>query len=609
MKHNLQALFRMIKQLNYILDKQQKKSSIVIFLCMIFGSGLELLGVSAIYPFLQMMLTPDELKKKWYVNWIYYFDSSASETSVLLFLGIAIIFIYLLKNTFMIVNTYVQTSFAAKFQRNLSAKMLSAYLKHPYQFFLNTNSSEILRGIGGDVAGVYQILLNFFTLIAETLTVIILGIFLVTTDVVMTIGAMTLAFLCLMAIIFGFKNKMKKAGRKAREATKLKGKYGYQAVTGVKEIMVLDRKANFIEQYNEAALLEQKAAITNGVILACPDRILEGVCIGGIIGIVCIRIAGGVDLDTFIPVLGTFAMAAFKILPSISKISTRINAIVYYQMSLQEAYKNLKEANEYESEIQKYAYNQINSDTESMGTLRFTNELTINNVTWKYLNAKESVLKNTLLTIKKGESVAFIGSSGAGKTTLADIIMGLLKPQSGTVLMDGIDIFTIPHQWAKIIGYVPQSVFLIDDTVRSNVAFGLKRDEVQDEKVWYALQQAQLREFVENLPYGLDTIVGERGVKFSGGQRQRIAIARALYENPDILVLDEATSALDNETETAVMESIDALQGSKTLIIVAHRLTTIRNCDRIYEIANGVAIERSKEEVLAGVLIEEKGKT
>lgn len=601
MKHNFSALYRIMKQITYVLDSKQRKASIGIFLCMILSSGFELLGVSAIYPFLQMMLTPNEIKDKWYVSWLYFVIPEVSEKTMLLILGIVIIIIYLLKNAFMIVSTYAQTSFAAKFQRELSVKMLSAYMKQPYQFFINTHSSEILRGIGGDVAGVYQILLNFFTLIAETLTVIILGIFLITTDAVMSIGAMALAFFCLMAIIFGFKNRMKKAGRNAREAARLKNKYGYQAVTGIKEIMVLDRKRNFIDQYSEAALLEQKAFVTNGVLTACPDRILEGTCIGGIIAIVCIRIAVGVDLDTFIPVLGTFAMAAFKILPSISKISTRINTIVYHQLSLQEAYKNLKEANEYEMMMQKYVWNESNSDVEGKESIQFVNELKINEIVWKYLNAKENVLKNTELIIKKGECVAFIGSSGAGKTTLADIIMGLLKPQEGTVEMDGIDIFSIPHQWARIIGYVPQSVFLIDDTVRRNVAFGLKENEIQDEKVWEALEQAQLKEFVENLPYGLDTIVGERGVKFSGGQRQRIAIARALYEDPDILVLDEATSALDNETETAVMESIDALQGNKTLIIVAHRLTTIRNCDRIYEIADGVAVEREKEEVLAGI--------
>ena len=601
MKQNIQALGRIIGQLNYLMDKKQKKESILVFVCMVLNSGFELLGVSAIYPFLQMMLSPIEIRGKWYISWLYYFNSNFSEKTILLLLGIAIIVVYLFKNTFMIVGAYVRVSFATKFQRDLSVKMLSSYLNHPYQFFLNTNSSEMMRGIGGDVGGVYQILLNVFTLVAESMTITVLAVFLLMTDVFMTVGAMTLAFLCLVATILGFKNAMKKAGERARVAAGLRYKYGQQAVSGIKEIMVLDRKENFKELYSEAALLEQKCLVTNGVIDACPDRILEGVCIGGIIGIVCIRIASGIEVGSFIPVLGTFAMAAFKILPSISKISTRINAIIYYQASLQGAYDNLKEANEYEKLRREYVLDAKKTDDDTLKNIRFNSELKIESITWKYLNAKENVLQNVGLTIKKGQSVALIGSSGAGKTTLADIIMGLLRPQSGTIYMDGTDIFTIPHQWARIIGYVPQAVFLIDDTVRRNVAFGLKKDEISDEKVWEALKQAQLKEFVQSLPHGLDTIVGERGVKFSGGQRQRIAIARALYENPDILVLDEATSALDSETETAVMESIDALQGSKTLIIVAHRLTTIRNCDVIYEIKDGVAVQRQKEEVLKGV--------
>ncbi len=600
MKQNINALGRIILQLRYVMDRDHKKESIFVFLCMVLGSILELLGVSAIYPFLQIMLLPDAIKEKWYVAWLYNLNPNISEKTVLLALGIVIMLIYIIKNVFMIISAYVRTRFASKFQRELSTKMLNAYLKHPYQFFLNINSSEIIRGIDTDIRGVYQILLNFFTLIAESLTIVVLGLFLLITDAMMTIGAMSLAFLCMLAMILGFKDKMKRAGNNARAASKLKSQYGYQTVMGIKEIMVLDRKQNFIDQYNEAARLEEKALVTNGVIEACPDRILEGVCIGGIIGIVCLRIASGIELDTFIPVLGTFAMAAFKILPSISKISSRINAIVYYQLSLNGTYNDLKDANAYEMEIEERTLKADNSGS-SEKSVQFARELTIEHVTWKYMSAKENVLEDAKLTIKKGQSVALIGSSGAGKTTLADIIMGLLKPQTGTVYMDGIDIFTIPRQWARIIGYVPQAVFLIDDTVRSNVAFGLKKNEINDGKVWEALRQAQLKEFVEELPFGLDTIVGERGVKFSGGQRQRIAIARALYENPDILVLDEATSALDSETETAVMESIDALQGSKTLIIVAHRLTTIRNCDVIYEIKDGVAVRREKEEVLAGV--------
>ena len=199
------------------------------------------------------------------------------------------------------------------------------------------------------------------------------------------------------------------------------------------------------------------------------------------------------------------------------------------------------------------------------------------------------------LTIYKGESIGLIGSSGAGKTTISDIILGLLKPQRGSVTINDYDVFSIPNVWSKLIGYVPQSIYLLDHTIRANVAFGI--EDISDEKVWCALQKASLDRFVESLPNKLDTIVGERGVKFSGGQRQRVAIARALYYEPEILILDEATAALDNETETAVLESIESLQGSVTIIIVAHRLTTIRNCDKIFEITNGVAIERTKDEV------------
>ena len=398
---------------------------------------------------------------------------------------------------------------------------------------------------------------------------------------------------------------MKRTGQKSRVAQAEQSKWLGQTIYGVKEITVLDRKEIFIRQYNNAAKEVQKTTIINNVVGASPDRILEGVCISGFMLIVVFRVCFDDNIAGFIPILGAFAMGAFKILPSISKVSSRINSIIFNQIGLESCYKNLKEAREIDAENIKRQNNIIKSikkDTSDSinreKQIVFNNCLDIINISWKYKNSKENVLNDLSLRISKGDSVALIGASGAGKTTLADIILGLLEPQQGVVEMDGIDIFAIPHQWARIIGYVPQTVYLIDDTVRANVAFGLPQDCVDDEKIWRALEQAQLKGFVEELPKGLDTFVGERGVKFSGGQRQRIAIARALYENPDILVLDEATSALDTETETAVMESIDALQGSKTLIIVAHRLSTIRNCDKIYEIIDGRAILRNKEDVI-----------
>lgn len=271
--------------------------------------------------------------------------------------------------------------------------------------------------------------------------------------------------------------------------------------------------------------------------------------------------------------------------------------LVYYVPMLDNVYQVITEANKYEKEQKKYQ--RIYGIKESQRECEFTDKVSIQNVSWKYNENKENILTELNLEIQKGESIALIGASGAGKTTLADIVLGLLPPQSGRVCVDGRDIYSMPEQWAQIIGYVPQNVFLMDDTVRNNVAFGLK--DIDDDLIWIALEEAQIKDFVEKLPKGLDTFVGERGVKFSGGQRQRIAIARALYNSPQILVLDEATSALDNDTENAVMEAVDALQGKMTLIIVAHRLTTIRNCDKIYEVKNGVAVLREKNEVLGEI--------
>lgn len=592
--NNLKALTGIINKLFYILDGNQKKQSVMVFFSMILISVLELLSVSVIYPFLEIVLEPENIKEVWYLNWIYDIWTNITSQQVLIFVGCCIILVFLAKNGFAIIAAYIQSRFAAGLQKDLSVAMLETYLKRPYQFFLNTNSSILIRGINSDVNAVYNVLLNVFQMVGELLTILMVGLFLIKTDCFMAIGSMIFALLAFFSIVMGFKNKMKAAGELSRLAEAEKYKYSQQAIMGIKEISVMDRRENFIAQFKGAAEKTEKAMLVNNVISACPDRILEGVCISGIILIVCIRIRMGVGMETFVPILGVYAMGAFRILPSIAKVSAKINSIIYFMPGLQSSYDNIKFNREAKTDKSDYSITAENIETSN---ICFRHSLEITNMQWKYSNMSVNVLDDLNMTINKGESVAFIGESGAGKTTLADIILGLLPPQSGTVEMDGIDIFSIPHDWAKIIGYVPQSVFLVDDTVRNNVAFGVREEDISDEKVWDALEQAQLKPFIQSLPNGLDTIVGERGVKFSGGQRQRVAIARALYENPDILVLDEATAALDNETESAVMEAIDALQGSKTLVIVAHRLSTIRNCDKIYEIKDGIARLCSKDEI------------
>lgn len=598
MYQNFKTLLLMIKQLTAILNKEQKRNCCLVFLFILVSSVFEMLGVGSLLPFLESMLNPDTIMQKWYGRILTSIFGVNDSTTLLILLGTGVVLLYLVKNAVVLLSVFVQNKLNARINRELATSMLNSYMKRPYMFFLEHNSADIMRGVSSDVNGVFGIISNMFKMLAEMLKCAAIATLLLTVDFMMAIEIVGLAGICLLAVTLGFKGIMSDMGRKQREASKKCHKHAYQAITGIKEITVMRRRENFVKRYDEAAELRRETNLAYNFIIACPNRMIEAVCISGIMAVMCLRIAQGVDMAKFVPQLGLFAVAAFQILPSIANISACISGLVFYRPTLEEAYENITAARQYHDETPKLS--NIGSTaclTQNNGRAGFNDKIEVENIVWKYENTDKNVLEGLSLEIYKGQSIAFIGSSGAGKTTLADIILGLLPPQEGTVKVDGKSIYAIPDEWSRMIGYVPQSVFLIDDTIRNNVAFGLLPDEIDDEKIWEALEQAQLAKFVRSLPKGIDTIVGERGVRFSGGQRQRVAIARALYYNPDILVLDEATSALDNETENAVMESIEALQGSKTLIIVAHRLSTIKSCDKIFEIVEGKAVEREKNEI------------
>ncbi len=600
MMNNIQALNDVIRKLLYILDKKQKQKAIVVLLLLFVRAGLELIGIASLLPLLQVMLSPQKIMNNVWIAWLMGLFHIQSETGVLFLIGAGVALVYISKNIFILFTNYIQYGFSSGFQKEISLQMLNSYLSRPYTFFLDTNSSEISRGCSQDVGQTYLVIENLFMIISETVMIIVIGVYIICADPVIALAMMILMLILMLVMIQFFKPMAKKAGEENMAASGLQGKVLYQTIMGIKEIMVLQKKKMFANEYEEAAELARRAVRKSSFITSCPDRIVEGVCASALVLCVCLRMRMGTDVAEFVPVLGTFAMAAFKMLPSIGKITSRMTGIIYARPYLEELYINIREVEEYEKSYKEYIkeYAKDEGVGKDSSCLEFKHELSVRNVTWKYRNQENNVLNQISLNIRKGESVAFIGASGAGKTTLADIILGLLKPQEGTVTVDGVDIFAMPQTWARIVGYVPQMVFLTDDTIRNNVAFGIRGEDVDDNTVWKALEEAQLREFVERLPNKLDTIVGERGIKFSGGQRQRVAIARALYHKPQILVLDEATAALDNDTEAAVIESIDALQGSVTLIIVAHRLTTIRNCDTIYEIKDGRAIKRKKSDVL-----------
>ncbi len=589
--NNIKSLARMYKKLLAIVTKNQLKAAIVVFITMVVCSGLELIGVSAIFPFLQAMSDIESLKESWYGKIVYAMNPDASSVDVILTIGVFIIIVYLIKNSVAVLCKYVQHRFSSRFQRETATLMLHSYLERPYEFFLGNNSSVMLRGIRDDTYSLYEIVLDTFSIISESITMLMIGIYLISIDTFVAFLSFLLASICFISVTLGFKKKIKRAAIRSRDARAGQNKYSYQAITGIKEITVTQRRGYFVDKFEEAAAEMEKADVSKNTILACPERILEGVCISGFMAVICIRILINPDIVKMLPVLGSFAMGAFKILPSIAKVTNHFNQLVFNQFGLDECYDNIMSARRISEDMDWQEKTETEEKNISGDDFRFRDKVEIIGADWKYSSSKENVLNNVNLMIHKGESIAFVGPSGAGKTTLSDIIMGLLNPQNGQVLVDGINIFSIPHIWSKTVGYVPQNVFLTDDTIRSNVAFGIPESEISDGKVENALKQAQMLEFVQGLPDGINTIVGERGTKLSGGQRQRIAIARALYDDPDILVLDEATSALDNEVEAAIMEAIDMLSGTKTLIIVAHRLTTVKNCDRAYRISDGTVTE------------------
>lgn len=593
MKDSLKSAYEIFKELNYILSKNDKRRTIGILFLIIISSFLELLGVTAILPFMQAILSPGQLMENSFVRLVMDIFKIRSSKGVLLLVGFGLIILYIFKNSFMLFSNYMQCIFNTNMQKELSVKMLRSYMSRPYIYFVGINSSEILRCCTSDVASVYLMISYLMSVVAEILNIILIGIYMLVTEPFIALGALLLMGIVMIGIIFILKPAMKRCGQKNMVVSTQMNKTIFQTISGIKEIFVTQRKVEFMREYEETAETYRRVQKTYSFLNTCPDRIVEGICISGIIGIICIRLCFGMDMITFIPKLGAFAMAAFKLFPSIGKISNRISSMVYYRPQVHNCYQNAIEVNAHQEELAEYesSYNGF----REMDKITFHKELSINHIQWSYPQQENPILSDVSFKISKGESIALIGESGSGKTTLSDCILGLLKPQQGMIELDGIDIYTIPKEWAQIVGYVPQNAFLIDDTVRNNVAFGLEAD---DDKVWAALERARLKNFIAGLPEGLDTIVGERGIKFSGGQKQRVVIARALYTQPEILVLDEATAALDNGTENAVMESIEALYGQVTMIIVAHRLSTIQKCDKIYEVVDGKVVRKLREEVL-----------
>ena len=594
MKNSLSKAKDVVEKLMYILNDSQKRYGIIVLFASFMGALLETLGVSVIIPLINALLTPEVLLENEWISEVFEHLNLHNEKDIVFIIGLGTIALYVLKNVFFIFLSWMRAKYACKVQRELSVHMMKTYMDKGYKFFLTRNTSELMRGVFADTNGVYALLNQLFKIIVECMTVMLICIYICVTDWIMALCMIILAFICLLIIYGYFKEKMRTLGKQARDYGAIVNQNAIQAFQGIKEVIVMRKQKYFTKNFENACVKQQQASVGHTVGTESPGYIIEAICITGLLGMICFRaVFGGEDTSLMIPALSAFAVGAFRILPALGKIASSFNTMIFYVPSLNNMYNHLRET-ERDDDTLKSIYGE---NTEKTDKIKFEKELCINNIYWKYTESADFILNDLSLTIKRGESVAFIGHSGAGKTTLADIVLGLLKPQSGSVNLDGKDIFTIGEDWCHIMGYVPQSVYLTDDSIRKNIAFGVNDEDIDDKRVWDALEQAQLKTFISSLENGLDTLVGERGVRFSGGQRQRVAIARALYEKPKILILDEATAALDNETELAVMESIEALQGKITLIIIAHRLSTIKKCDKIYEVKNGIVYEKRKEDI------------
>lgn len=371
---------------------------------------------------------------------------------------------------------------------------------------------------------------------------------------------------------------LRNAGVRWQKSNAITNKWLMQSMHGIKEVKVAAKEAFFVEQYAKAGRVSIECEKKNTVMGNIPKLMIEAVTVSAMLGVIAVLMLRGKNVSDLVPQLSAFAMAAVRLLPSANRVSTAFNNISYQEPMLDKMIENMRDMSEWEG-----TWGEATHET----TITLEKQLELHDITYRYPNAEEPVLRNANMLIPVGKSVGIVGVSGAGKTTAVDILLGLLKPENGQVLADGKSIEEDYRGWLSHLSYIPQNIYMLDDTIRANVAFGFDLKKVSDEQIWRALREAQLEEFVKSLPDGLDTQIGERGVRLSGGQRQRIGIARALFTDPELIILDEATSALDNETESAIMDAINALHGKKTLIIIAHRLTTIEECDMVYRVENG----------------------
>jgi ABC-type multidrug transport system fused ATPase/permease subunit len=571
-----------------ILLPSQRLKGVLMICLMLIGMIIETLSVAIVIPTISFFVNHDK-SENFLNNTIKHFLPNYPEHNIIILVILILVAIYFIKAIFLAFLAWKQMGFSYEIQRSISSRLFTNYLKQPYAFHLNKNSSELLQNVIGEVnlfvgnviiPGI-ELITEFFVLFGITTLLLIYE----PIGSLFAIGALSFASATFYLLI---RKKTSQFGVIRQYHERLRVQHLQQGLGGIKDVKLLGRENDFLTQYDFHNKVSTKMLRKVKVLSQLPKLWLEFLSVFGLGTIMFVVSLNNQDKSSIVPVIGLFGAAAFRLIPSFNRILNSLQSYRFGLPILETIYKELK-----------INISPINKLHKIQSNFTFKSEILISDLTFSYSETNKITIDNVSLSIIHGQTIGIIGPSGSGKSTMVDLILGLLPPSKGSIKVDNHNIENKIRDWQNLIGYVPQTVFLCDDTLRRNIAFGIPDNEIDDVAINLAIKYAKLDDYVNSLDLGINTFVGERGVRISGGQRQRIGIARAMYHNPPILVLDEATSSLDNETEKGVMEAIFALHGKKTIIIVAHRLSTVQNCDKIFKFGYGKLVqEGSPLEVL-----------
>jgi len=581
----------LLQKINQIFDKKQKRQLVLLGFMIFIGGFLETLGVSTMIPVVTVLLTPEKVQEyidKYEVlgnicTAFHITNVNQVAVSLLLFL----MAVYVIKNLYLLFLVYRQNTFITQNRNNMISRVMAEFLNRPYEQYLGADIPTVFRITDSDIPQTFSLMLAVLSLASEVVVSCLIFLVLLIQNVKMTLFVMFVFGVLTLVIVKVLKPRLNRIGAKNQEIQSRIAKWRIQATYGLKDVKVLNREEFFVRNYYETGKVGANVARNYAVLNNTPRLLIETIFIVSMLGYITIYINGGGDVSEMMTTIATFGVAAIRVLPSVNRINTYITEIAYATPSLNFVYENLQQGMKTDAML---AERKANSQKEK---LKLDDKIELNHISFHYPDSDKNIFTDAHMVVPRGKSVGIMGSSGAGKSTIVDILLGLLHAQEGQITCDGVDIFKNYESWLAQIGYIPQSIYLIDESIRENIAFGIDADKIDEKRIWEVLEEAQLKEFIEELPEGLDTTIGDRGIRLSGGQRQRIGIARALYHNPEILVFDEATSALDNETEAAVMEAVNSFHGKKTMVIIAHRLNTIEKCDIIYKVENEKIVETS----------------